>query len=151
MGQPDKHFLSKLMDLVFAILTLISRLVGLGIVFFFVVLIGIAIWGALTAPPPTPEQQAAADERSKATKQKREQKEQREAELCHMASACKKYDDVRLQCATAGDFQRCLRIKMGDDAGFSGVCSGYDEGAPAQPLPPETPNPAQCFVITLFH
>jgi hypothetical protein len=39
--------------------------------------------------------------------------------LCHQAAACKKYSKVRQECATAGSFKTCLRIKMGDDAYLS--------------------------------
>jgi hypothetical protein len=71
--------------------------------------------------------------------------------LCRAAAACKKYSEVRLECATAGNFKTCLRIKMGDDASFSEMCSGYDEGAPAVPLPPETPNAVNCFFRNLLN
>ncbi len=70
--------------------------------------------------------------------------------LCHAAAACKKYSEPRLECATAGNFKTCLRIKMGNDASYSGMCSGYDEGAPAVPLPPETPNAVACFFRNLL-
>jgi hypothetical protein len=70
--------------------------------------------------------------------------------LCREAAACKKYSEARLECATAGNFINCLRIKMGEDAIYSGVCGGFDEGAPAVPLPPETPNAFQCFLRRMF-
>jgi hypothetical protein len=71
--------------------------------------------------------------------------------LCHLAEACKKYDRVRLECATAGNFGTCLRIKMGDDAEYSGLCSNGAEGAPAAPPPPQTPNMVGCFIVYLAH
>ena len=67
--------------------------------------------------------------------------------LCLSAKACKKYDEVRLECATAGSFKTCLRVKMGSDADFSGMCSGFVEGGPALPRPPETPNIVECFFL----
>jgi hypothetical protein len=70
--------------------------------------------------------------------------------LCHQAAACKKYSNVREECATAGSFKTCLRIKMGDDAHWSDTCSGYVEGGPALPLSPQTPNSIDCFFGTLF-
>jgi hypothetical protein len=70
--------------------------------------------------------------------------------LCHQAAACKKYSKVREECATAGSFKTCLRIKMGDDAHWSDTCSGYVEGGPALPVPPQTPNSVDCFFGTLF-
>jgi hypothetical protein len=70
--------------------------------------------------------------------------------LCQQAAACKKYSEVRLECATAGSFKTCLRIKMGDNASYSGPCSGYVEGAPAVPPPPGTPSAFECFFRTLL-
>jgi len=58
--------------------------------------------------------------------------------LCRQAAACKRYSEVREQCATAGSFKTCARIKMGDDAHWNDICSGNVEGGPALPLPPQT-------------
>jgi hypothetical protein len=71
--------------------------------------------------------------------------------LCRAASACRNYDRVRLECATAGHFKTCLRIKMGNEAQYADLCSGFKEGAPAEPRPKETPNFVQCFFLNLFH
>src|ERR1700730_279546 len=99
-----------------------------------------AIWSDWNAPPPTPAEQAARRELEiRLAKERRDNIEFRRF-LCQAASACKRYSEARLECATAGNFKTCLRIKMGDDASYSDMCSGYDEGAPAVPLPPETPN-----------
>ena len=57
--------------------------------------------------------------------------------LCRVAAACKKYSDIRLECATAGNFKTCLHIKMGDDAAYINTCSGYREGDPAVALSAE--------------
>jgi hypothetical protein len=76
--------------------------------------------------------------------------EPRLSELCHQAAACKKYLDVRQECATAGDFRTCMRIKMGNYASWSETCSGDVEGGPAVPLPPQTPNAVECYFRTLF-
>jgi hypothetical protein len=70
--------------------------------------------------------------------------------LCRQATACKKYSKVREECATAGSFKTCLRIKMGDDAHWIDTCNGYVEGGPALPPPPETPNSVECFFSSLF-
>ena len=37
-----------------------------------------------------------------------------------------------------------------NEASYSGMCGGYDEGAPAVPLPPETPNAVTCFFRNLL-
>jgi hypothetical protein len=76
--------------------------------------------------------------------------EPRSSELCHQAAACKKYSEVREECATAGNFKTCARIKMGEYANWSDICSGHIEGGPALPLPPQTPNAVECYLRTLF-
>ena len=83
------------------------------------------------------------------TRQREEQKaeSERKQSLCRMAAACKKYSEARLECATAGNFKTCLHIKMATDASYSGICSGFDEGAPAVPLPQETPNWFECLFL----
>ena len=69
--------------------------------------------------------------------------------LCREAAACKKYSEVRLECATAGSFKTCLRIKMGSDVNYNGMCSGYEDGAPAIPLSPQAPNAVSCFFLMI--
>jgi hypothetical protein len=100
-------------------------------------------------PPPSPEDQQRASAEKVAVEKRREQEYRYKQYLCRAAAACKKYDEVRLECATAGSFKTCLRIKMGKDADYSESCSGYIEGAPAVPRPPETPNVVECFFVTL--
>jgi len=118
--------------------------------------IGVIVWAFMTAPSPTPEQKAAEEaarleeEAARLNRQARDpvaerQKTQLKQELCHEAKACKKYSEARLECATAGK-----RIKMGEDSFYSDMCSGYDVGAPAVPLPPETPTAFECFFLTLW-
>jgi hypothetical protein len=102
-------------------------------------------------PPPSPaEQLSAAVEQQKfaAEQQRKAQRDDLRRYLCREAAACKKYDTVRLECATAGNFKTCLRIKMDNVANFSEICSGYNEGAPALPPSPDTPNVVECFFLT---
>jgi hypothetical protein len=119
--------------------------------FWFFLLIALCIGLALTASPPTPAELAAQrerDARDVQIKQAEKQREQIKRFLCLEAKACKKYSEARLECATAGNFKTCLRIKMGEDSSYSDMCSGYDVGAPAVPLPRETPNAVECFFLT---
>jgi hypothetical protein len=99
-------------------------------------------------PPPTAQDQAAEQERAQRARfasEAKRAKAERDRDLCQLAAACKRYSEARLECAPAGNFKTCLRIKMGDDAPYGGMCSGYDEGA----LSPETPNVVMCFFLTL--
>jgi hypothetical protein len=106
-----------------------------------------SFWRDLNERPPTTAELAARQERSANLERERQEKGALEQYLCRAVAACKKYSEARLECATAGSFRTCLRIKMGDDASFIGLCSGYEEGAPAAPLPPETPDAVRCFFL----
>jgi hypothetical protein len=116
---------------------------------FFAASIAVYIFGP--DGPRTAREQARPRTAQEQAEQQAAEQQKKESErfLCHLASACQKYREARLDCATAGNLRTCLHIKMGDDALYSGMCSGNDEGAVAVPLPPETPNAVECFFITL--
>jgi hypothetical protein len=70
--------------------------------------------------------------------------------LCLLAEACQRYSDARLQCATAGNFETCLRIKMDDDRElykFADECSGGEIGAPPIRLSQQTPQRFICKLL----
>jgi hypothetical protein len=113
--------------------------------FWPIALVGALIWLAATEPPPSPAEQ----ERRAAVDRQNQQNQEKERYLCLSAAACRKYDEVRLECAAAGNFKTCLRIKMGNDAGFIDSCS-LTEGGPALRPPPKTPTVVECFFLTLF-
>jgi hypothetical protein len=117
------------------IVVVLQRIAGWAMLAFVATVLWSAL-NALTEPPKPGTQQRTRFDQDRA--------------LCRMAAACKKYSEARLECATAGNFKTCLHIKMGADASYSGMCSGYDEGAAAVPLPPETPNAVQCFFLTFW-
>jgi hypothetical protein len=54
-----------------------------------------------------------AQQQDKAAKEKVEQ----DRFLCHLQSVCRKYAEVRQDCATAGSFKTCVGVKMGDADG----------------------------------
>jgi hypothetical protein len=69
---------------------------------------------------------------------------------CQVSAACEKYDKARIDCATAGNFKTCLRIKMGDDERYGRYCTnGYDEGAPPM-RSPGSPYKLTCAVLLKF-
>jgi hypothetical protein len=116
--------------------------------------IALTIWLAWTGwtPPPSTQERIAAEQVARQQRERaRQEAEDLKLDLCRTAAACKKYSAARLECATAGNFRTCLRIKMGEDAYYySAMCSGGEEGAPAFPLPPQTPNAVDCFFRTLL-
>ena len=102
-------------------------------------LIGGAVWAPIEEP--TREEKAT-------TKLREDESKQRivlERHLCRKMAACSKYDRVRVDCASAGNIDTCLRIKMGDD--FRERCGVDYEGGPAALLDPRTPNALRCFFL----
>jgi hypothetical protein len=124
------------------------RIVGKTLLLIPLLMFGLLVWYAMTE---SPNQAAVEHQRLVREEQIDTQKTQLREQLCLEAEACKKYSEARLDCATAGNFKTCLRIKMGEDSFYSDICSGYDLGAPAVPLPPETPTAFECFFVTLGH
>jgi hypothetical protein len=108
---------------------------AVGILLLFVLLIWrIVVVTPPRHPPPNWRWSREGDSGKENAQQRRQQTWQIKRSLCSEAKACKKYNEARLECATAGNFKTCLRIKMDEDASYAEVCSGYDLGAPAIPL-----------------
>jgi hypothetical protein len=113
------------------------------------------VWLTIKTPrapeptPLTPAKQTLKQAIEQKRDAERQQKEIRDLYLCRLATACKKYDQVRLECATANNSKNCIRIKMDENANFIGVCSGYSDGGPAVPLPADTPNALDCWFRTI--
>lgn len=62
--------------------------------------------------------------------------------LCHLKSMCFEYASARQACATAGNFDNCIMVKMGDDY-FSSKDLCLFDGKPSSNLN-EMPNEFQC-------
>jgi hypothetical protein len=121
--------------------------------FFWLSLVGLAIYASFkpAAPPHIPTAQELREAAfAVGAKERDRQKLDTERNLCRRAAACKKYDQVRLECATAGSFKTCMRIKMGDEAQYGDLCSGYNEDGPALQLDPNTPDVVRCFFLNNF-
>jgi hypothetical protein len=69
-------------------------------------------------------------------------KRKQDRALCRVKSICEEYAHVRQECATAGNFQTCVRVKMGDE-NFEEVGSCTNDGHIAY-LPAE-PGAVDCF------
>ena len=109
-------------------------------------LLGMAlIGGAVWAPIEEPTLEEKATTRLRADEHK--QRIVLDRYLCRKMAACSKYDRVRVDCATAGSIDTCLRIKMGDDFRDVETCGVDYEGGPAALLDPRTPNALRCFFL----
>ena len=102
-------------------------------------LIGGAVWAPIEEPTTPEETKLHADERK--------QRIVLDRYLCRKMAACSKYDRVRVDCATAGNIDTCLRIKMGDDFRDVETCGVDYEGGFAALLDPRTPNALRCFFL----
>jgi hypothetical protein len=69
---------------------------------------------------------AAAVADAKADAQRRAARD-RDQLLCKVKSICAQYEQVRQDCATAGNFTNCIRVKMGDE-NYELVGSCTDDG-----------------------
>jgi hypothetical protein len=86
----------------------------------------LVLWGIVYRAMLTPEQvragqmaeaQQAAQQAQKARQEAAQEKasQERNRALCKLKSTCEQYGRVRQECATAGSFQTCVRVKMGDE------------------------------------
>lgn len=106
---------------------------------------GFIVWGFIDRLIPPQQTQAremadgqtasepnAANERAEA---ERTARRERNRLLCKVKSICEQYGQVRQECATAGNFKNCIRVKMGDEK-FAETGSCTDDGhmdAPSEP------------------
>ncbi len=106
-------------------------------------LIGVCALGAFTdvstvkQSTETPQQ---AQARQLVAEQAQRAKE-RESQLCSLVPVCRKYGEVRQECAVAGNFRNCVMVKMGN-SDFSDCA---DDGTIADASSSETPNRLSCF------
>jgi hypothetical protein len=100
-------------------------------------------------PDPTPEELAARQE-ALAQRQKWAEYEravaERNRQLCRIKNACSAFADARQECATAGDFNHCLEIKLGTEFQFISLCSTEGEFVNA---PDDMPSVVSCTAIEL--
>jgi hypothetical protein len=88
-------------------------------------------------------QEHAEDE---AQRKSLEAKAEEKRALCRLKSICKQYGQVRQECATAGSFQTCVRVKMGDEnADMIESCTSDGHIA----YTPSEPGAVDCFFSKL--
>ena len=90
---------------------------------FLALVIGFAIWGSILNYMETPEERAAARQQASENAARQELARRAKAavdaekrEGCHSERLCRDYAQARQECAVAGSFDTCIRIKMGADA-----------------------------------
>ena len=96
----------------------------------------------------TRSQREAENLKAQEKRELKQEKREQQRELCKVAAACRAYQNVRLDCAAAGNLRRRIEIKMGDYAGYIDDCAEYD-GGPVLPISKETPPRWGCFLLLL--
>jgi hypothetical protein len=91
------------------------------------------------------EVQRAADVAEQEAAQKATSEQDRY--LCHLESVCENYSTVRQDCATAGNFDNCVKVKMGDDD-VPLIDSCTNDGKLAYP-PEKMPSSLLCFIFRI--
>jgi hypothetical protein len=124
----------------------------IGVVFLCV---GIAVHNA---PPPSPPtqveleaqaqqrqaQQLAYERRVEDARKAAAARGARASWLCRISRSCEKYASVRQDCAVAGDFDNCLRVKMGSDMNDTMYCT--NDGHITYP-PDDMPSKVECLGV----
>ncbi len=68
--------------------------------------------------------------------------------FCRLETVCEKYGRIRQECATAGSFDNCIKVKMGDDdAGLTNSCT--NDGNVLYPAA-QMPNSLRCWGLRNF-
>jgi hypothetical protein len=105
------------------------------------------IWARASYTPPQPEKLKAQNERFRAKRAADVAKADRDRSLCHTALICRHFAEARQACAVAGDFNNCIRVKVGEkDMDTTSLCT--NDGSVADE-PSDMPNRLQCAEFDL--
>jgi hypothetical protein len=117
-------------------------------------ILGASAWEVTHPPPPeTQEQTQARVVAQRAAQAAYETKKmqdlvvaERKRNLCNLQAVCTKYGDTRQSCATAGNYNTCLNVKMSNDIGVVSLCT--NDGRIANP-PNDMPNTLECLLTKI--
>jgi hypothetical protein len=70
-------------------------------------------------------------------------------QLCAASNFCNRYGEMRQACATAGDFDNCLRVKVGDKDTWRVHYCTADGGVTNLPPNASMPNFLQCLYYNM--
>lgn len=115
----------------------------------FFIILGLVIYVPMgvyaVLHPPTAQQLQADAQAEQARKAAEAATVEQERYLCRLATVCKKFESVRQDCATAGNFGNCIKVKMGDDdAGLIDSCT--NDGKLLY-TPEQMPDGLRCFIF----
>lgn len=113
------------------------------------IIMGAGVYNSLNPPPPppkeTPEQVQARNAYQAQLAQLRATQLEFRRNLCRVRAVCATYRTARQECAAAGNIDRCIAIKVGEEhAGWVGLCNS--NGTYTNP-PKDMPDGLSCFFI----
>jgi hypothetical protein len=147
-GRPVKRIARVIRAFFSAVAFFVSRQPGPVMIVLLVVAIACLIVYAELLPPETRQQQQARIAPQEQQEAQQKAQKERTKSLCALKSACEKYGAARQECAVAGNFKNCLRVKMGsDDYEMSDSCT--EDGKPAGVADSDIPNSVTCFASGL--
>jgi hypothetical protein len=102
------------------------------------------LW-AMMNPPQTVETPEQFHARQDAQSRVEVAEAERKRSLCHVKSVCAKYGSARQECATAGNFDHCISVKVGDrDSSLITQCTNDGH---LRYSSDDLPNAVVCFLI----
>ena len=132
------------------VLTLIKKNLAISIIgglFLFAFAAGVyRQFVPLTPGEVRAEQQAelASAEASSAAQQRQSVATESAKYICHLKSVCENFAQARQDCAMAGNFDNCIKVKLGDEnAALVDVCT--NDGKLLYP-PDQMPDFLSCFI-----
>ena len=75
--------------------------------------------------PPTPEQLQQIKSEQEATRTAKQAKDDRTNLVCTAKQDCEEWKDLRRSCASAGDFDKCVSVKMEATPADPSACTRY--------------------------
>ena len=140
-GEPEPVFKQRLYALIFLLLV--------GSILYAFVSAAITNWNK------TLEQRVAEEKAAERQNAVLRQSRQHEADvaksklfedsrMCRVKAVCERFAAVRQECATAGNFENCVSVKLGDAASMIGECT--NDGMVATPYPDTVPSAVECWL-----
>jgi hypothetical protein len=135
----------------------IGARVFLSILFFCIT---IAVWAKISEWRETPEQgqqravvtaSAVADQRRAEADRATKAFSRRafDQSLCRASALCRRFAEARQECATAGDFDNCVKIEVDLSDSYGNVSQCTNDGQLTEAWGDKVPNRLECFLLTM--
>lgn len=125
--------------------------IWLGVIILFLIGVGIFNRNKLNHKPTLEERQkeALAEALEKSRKAEAAEQERQFIDHCRLQKVCEKYSQVRQDCAVAGDFDKCVEVRMGDESYRIAQCG--QDGRIIYEEKPTIAERAECAATLFLH